>query len=192
MFVATMALSKVEVDNQVYGHKENSTSRPYTFLDIALSGCIDPPDAFWKCIMEYWNGFDALPHGQYQKLFRWYRDYWSPDFMGGEARSFYDGLPERLLVYRGHDRSRIHGLSFTVDMDMAKSFARGHRGLWNSDPVIMTRRIKKMTSLSFVLTGTKANWFCGERVPESWLVWNHAELRFESRSVPISEAAVLL
>ena len=68
---------------------------------------------------------------------------WSP-FLAEADPEFYDSLPETLTVYRGADRSCIEaGVSWTTDRHVAEGFARGHRLLFNPDPVVATATVRK-------------------------------------------------
>jgi hypothetical protein len=69
--------------------------------------------------------------------------------MEPEARRFYDNLPPILTVYRGANKDSGKGLSWTLDIEAAKNFARGHRGLLNQSPTIFTARVRK-SSVAFV------------------------------------------
>jgi len=64
-------------------------------------------------------------------------------FLIQEDRQWFDGLPDRLKVYRGCERGREHGLSWTVDPDVAQSFARGHRGVTNAELRVVACEIDK-------------------------------------------------
>jgi hypothetical protein len=53
-------------------------------------------------------------------------------------------------VFRGQDSGVRIGLSWTTDRDVAANFARGHRGLFNPDPVVLTTTIAK-SSIAFAV-----------------------------------------
>jgi len=68
--------------------------------------------------------------------------------MEPEARRFYDSLPPMITLFRGGDRQSGKGLSWTLDIETAKGFAQGHRGLFNPNPTIFTARVRK-SSIAF-------------------------------------------
>jgi hypothetical protein len=41
-----------------------------------------------------------------------------------------------LTIYRGGDATRLMGISWTTDFEIAKGFARGHRGIRNNKPAV--------------------------------------------------------
>jgi hypothetical protein len=138
-----------------------SAERPYAFLDAFAAICqATPPGnrgphsgrAFWRWIAAEWSGFDRIPHLTYAACFRQGRYYWSPACMGEAARTFYDALPKSsIAVFRGQDRSAHIGLSWTTDRTVANGFARGHRGLLNPNPVVLTTTVAKR-NVAFVNT----------------------------------------
>lgn len=98
---------------------------------------------FWRLVASEWDGFDAIPHAEYGRLFRRYREAWSPDVMEPDDRVFFDALAPTLTVYRGQDASAHVGLSWTLDRGVADEFAGGHRGILNAAPVVLEARIRK-------------------------------------------------
>ena len=64
-------------------------------------------------------------------------------FLEGKDKEFYDGLPKVVTVYRGCSTSRVRGLAWTTDLDIARQFARGHRQIAVPSPVVATAQIPK-------------------------------------------------
>jgi hypothetical protein len=60
----------------------------------------------------------------------------------GEAKWF-DALPRHLKVYRGCEIFGWHGLSWTLDKQVAVGFAKGHRGIKLNNPQIHSTIIEK-------------------------------------------------
>jgi len=58
-------------------------------------------------------------------------------------RAFYDTLPDYFTVYRGQNDGATVGLSWTLDKGVAEGFARGHRGIWNPSPIVITAEVYK-------------------------------------------------
>jgi hypothetical protein len=56
--------------------------------------------------------------------------------------AFYTGLPDRVSIWRGCERGRERGLSWTTDQAIAKEFARGKRCV-NEHPTLVTAEIPK-------------------------------------------------
>jgi len=60
----------------------------------------------------------------------------------------YNSLPDLVTVYRGNDAQRIVGLSWSTKLEVAESFARGHRVTNNANPVVATTTIAKSEIIS--------------------------------------------
>jgi hypothetical protein len=59
-----------------------------------------------------------------------------------EAREWFDALPAQINIYRGCQRGRERGLSWTTDIDVALKFSQGRR-CTNSLPTLMTATFPK-------------------------------------------------
>ena len=128
-----------------------SHERPGAFLDIFLENVpeyFERCRRFWPYVAQEWPSFDRIPHRDYARCFRAFRLGWSADCMEPEARRFYDSLPPMITLFRGGDRQSGKGLSWTLDIETAKGFAQGHRGLFNPNPTIFTARVRK-SSIAF-------------------------------------------
>jgi hypothetical protein len=75
-------------------------------------------------------------------------------FINPEDRAFYDGLPERVTVFRGCGRRRVRGMPWTTDRERAVFFARGGRFPSPPDPVIACAEVAK-ADLFFVSVARK-------------------------------------
>jgi hypothetical protein len=64
-------------------------------------------------------------------------------YYGDEQRAFFENLPQVVTIYRGCGRQRAAGISWTTDIKIAMGFARGHRQIGVSEPVIVTAEIDK-------------------------------------------------
>ena len=129
-----------------------SHERPGAFLDIFLENVpeyFERCRRFWPYVAQEWSSFDRIPHRDYARCFRAFWLGWSADCMEPEARRFYDSLPPMVTLYRGADRQSGKGLSWTLDMETAEGFARGHRGLRYPNPTIFSARVRK-SSVAFV------------------------------------------
>jgi hypothetical protein len=60
----------------------------------------------------------------------------------GEAREWFDSLPPVIEIYRGCQRVRKRGLSWTTDVNVAQEFARAKR-CHNSVPTLVSALIPK-------------------------------------------------
>jgi len=138
-----------------------SHQRPRALLDLFATAFADREDAgrcFWRLAITEWPNFDAIPHGEYQRLFRRYQREWRADYMRGTGLQLYRNLPEQVELFRGQNwrmpgaRRSSCGLSWTLDRDIATEFAIGCR-IRNPDPVILTTSVSK-SDVAFA---------CGER-----------------------------
>lgn len=107
-----------------------STARPWAVLIWAARLEWKEGRTFWAVIRETWPLFDRIPHRDFQRAFRYFKPF-APR----------DGLPERLTVYRGQAKTAPLGLSWTTSRTVAKSFARGHRGLSSPEPAIYSLKV---------------------------------------------------
>ncbi len=64
------------------------------------------------------------------------------DFLGPAERHFFDSLPDIVTVWRGCERGRERGLSWTTDRATAEGFARGKRCI-NKNPTLVRAEIPK-------------------------------------------------
>ena len=94
--------------NHLFGPKGGgSAERPWLVLDWCAALGEGDGPAFWQVILRAWTTFDRIPH------------------------------EEPVTVYRGQDDSAPLGLSWTLSWDVAQDFARGHRNIFNPDPVVL-------------------------------------------------------
>ena len=64
-----------------------------------------------------------------------------------EECQWYDTLPDYIRVYRGADTQSLYGLSWTTNKETALQFARGHRGIFNEAPALLSGFIRKYNIL---------------------------------------------
>jgi hypothetical protein len=64
------------------------------------------------------------------------------DLLGPEATAYFAALPEIVSVWRGCQRGRERGLSWTTDRTIAEGFASGKRCI-NSEPTLVSAKIQK-------------------------------------------------
>jgi hypothetical protein len=64
------------------------------------------------------------------------------DCLSEEVRAWFNSFPPEIEIYRGCQRGRERGLSWTVDMKVAQGFARGKR-CYNSVPTLVSALIPK-------------------------------------------------
>lgn len=107
-----------------------SQTRPWHFLNWGRRLADTDGETFWGLLVEYWSIFDQIPHEEFAALFARFR--------GSTPRA---GIPDKVTVYRGQDLTALPGLSWTTDREVAYSFARGHRGIKNPNPAIMTLEV---------------------------------------------------
>ena len=99
--------------------------RPWR-LDAFIEIADYPDDAeYWELLSHIWRDSENIH--QNKKLWRMF---WNSDrpmkhhAMDEEERAVLNGLPDRLTIYRGQDRSRLSGMSWTLDRDRAIWFAK--------------------------------------------------------------------
>lgn len=98
---------------------------------------------FWPALHSAWSGFDLIPHRQFARVFKDYKDSWSENHLAPEDASTYKALPDNITVFRGQDATAKVGLSWTLDRKVAEEFARGHRGIFNRNPVVIEAVVSK-------------------------------------------------
>jgi hypothetical protein len=98
-----------------------------------------------KVFLDWWHLCDA-PWGVRSDLARLLRSACSEvrvaDLLSPDARSFYEGLPALVPVWRGCERGRERGLSWTTDRIVAERFATGQRCI-NQKPTLVLAEIPK-------------------------------------------------
>lgn len=118
----------------------NSTKRPEIFLEIA-SYLND--DQFWPCLHSLWTGFDKINHTAYSELFIKRKRGWKSSYLSKEDQKLYNSLDDMITVYRGQNDGLFTGLSWTTDRNVAVEFARGHRNIYNSRPIVIEGLVDK-------------------------------------------------
>ncbi|WP_114963519.1 hypothetical protein [Tritonibacter mobilis] len=106
----------------------NSTERAKLVATWGESLTDDQGDAFWTVVSEEWCGFDDIPYARFERLFARFRKA-RPDYLVAHLPIYIGELFRG--QYPGHD-----GLSWTADISVAESFARGHRGKLVESPCI--------------------------------------------------------
>jgi hypothetical protein len=65
------------------------------------------------------------------------------DVLGSDESEWFGSLPDLIPIYRGCERGRERGLSWTTDINVALEFAQGRR-CTNQHPTLMTAIIPKL------------------------------------------------
>ena len=89
------------------------------------------------------GSFDAIPHRVFSLILSDLRAAWRADFLSADNRKFYNALPDRFTAFRGQNAGHPVGLSWTLNRDIASGFARGHRCLFNQEPIVISAQISK-------------------------------------------------
>lgn len=63
-------------------------------------------------------------------------------------QKFFDSLPDVITIYRGADKIRSLGMAWTTDIEVARLFAKGHRGYRVPDGRIVQTTIRKCDILT--------------------------------------------
>lgn len=131
------------VRSSIWGPGVNSTSRIGPLLNCLYRA---PTDALmWQAFNLGWSTCDAvdavalsLLHLRFDRA-----DLHGWEVLEGEDAIFYAGLPPNVTLYRGADGTREHGISWTTDLEIALSFANGHRGIAVPNPTVFTAMVDK-------------------------------------------------
>lgn len=107
-----------------------STIRPYLFLQWARNLPFSAGDVFWEAVQQVWSGFDRIPRQEFARHFKFFKIY-APR----------EGIPPKAIIYRGQSKRAPLGLAWTTCRDVAASFAKGHRGIKNPEPVIYSMEV---------------------------------------------------
>jgi hypothetical protein len=117
----------------------NSQERIAELVPLIMN---ETPEIFWQIFISNWSSCGTAWQWQRKLVPIFHRVGQCPPDRAG--RDCLDGLPDQLTLYRGADRSRIEGaISWTTDKEIARRFARGHRGIRTPDPVIAVAAIAK-------------------------------------------------
>ena len=107
-----------------------SAERPYLFLRWACKIPFLEGRIFWEALQDVWSGFDRIPHQDFSFAFRHFK-----------ILAPREGIPTKAIIYRGQSKRAPLGLSWTTCRDVAASFAEGHRGIKNPEPVIYSMEV---------------------------------------------------
>jgi hypothetical protein len=117
-----------------YALSLNSQDRMPNLIDLWAE--LQPP-TFWRAMRAWWNMCDcSWDYGDaVLNLLRRHA-------ATAPARKNRQGTNET-AIYRGCSRSRILGVSWTTDIEVARGFARGHRHIPITDPVIASAVVSR-------------------------------------------------
>lgn len=127
-----------DLDQQLKLFGSDGKAEAVSLLGRYMSGAV-----FWKVLHRHWTGFDAINHAAFEHLFNKHRLAWREEFLCKDDAEVYASLPPTVHVFRGQCQRSSLGLSWTTDREIAADFARGHRGLLNSEPVIYEMAVRK-------------------------------------------------
>ena len=99
---------------------------------------------FVKLVHQNWTGCDNFSDltNDFKKLFNAHFKNADSVVKSSEAKWF-NSLPRAFKVYRGCEIFGWHGLSWTLDKQVAVGFAKGHRGIKLNNPQIHSTIINK-------------------------------------------------
>jgi len=135
-------LSDAEIKDRLWGpYSGGSDVRAYVLTDMLFRAETD--DEFWRIFQFGWPTSDNTWYCRRDiKMLLDEREPAGP-FLKGADKEFYDSLPDLVTVYRGCSSSRVRGLAWTTDLDIARRFARGHRQIDVPSPVVATANVPK-------------------------------------------------
>jgi hypothetical protein len=105
-----------------------------------------PPQVFWKIFLKVWSVCDCtwnVRDAFLDLLKNASARIPAASYLSEDARELLQNLPADLLVFRGCSRTRVNGLSWSIDPVKAMEFAVGHRSIPVPDPVLVTAKIKR-------------------------------------------------
>lgn len=124
--------------------RESSETRLPAMLD-ALEG-VDAA-TFWTVFQADWPVCDdTWQHRRRLLRVLKQRQPFAPHMIDAN-RELYERLPDEILLHRGCDMSRVKGISWTVDRQVAEGFARGHRMIYNPAPTVISATVYKFDVL---------------------------------------------
>jgi hypothetical protein len=132
-----------EIVATLWGPGVNSHTRVEPLLRLTSW---QPPEVFWRVFNLVFATCDATWPWRSELLDHLrarHQEMAGSTFLDGEARAFFDGLPDLVAVHRGCSRPRVRGVSWSTDPEVAAGFAAGHRGIRVPDPVIASAVIPK-------------------------------------------------
>jgi hypothetical protein len=101
------------------------------------------PGIFWPAFMEAWSSCDATWDARARLLPALQDMEPAVPFFSQAQRAFFDALPAQVKVFRGCSRPRLRGVAWTTDRTVAEGFAKGHRTLRVSEPVVASAIVPK-------------------------------------------------
>lgn len=122
--------------DQLFGIGVDSAGRGFALYNL-LSQAWMPDSYKWKIFQDTWPSCDNVD----SELISAFENCFSGESLGwehlnGQDLVFYNSLPDEIEVFRGSSPGRKLGWSWTTDMMVATSFARGHRGIPVREPTI--------------------------------------------------------
>jgi hypothetical protein len=115
---------------------------------------------FWKVFNAVWSDCDNTwdSQGDLRDEIEWRSINGGPlsqDFLDLDQRAFLDGLKtdhrSMITVYRGCSAPRLRGMSWTSDLDVARRFAKGHRGIPVPEAAVFRAKVRKDSIFTVIL-----------------------------------------
>lgn len=108
-------------------------------------------ETYWSLLKHIWIDSENIWQNQdlWLDLLTWNRPGFFKFFMSEEENKVYDSLPDKVTVYRGYNAKRpssANGLSYTLNPDVAKKFAKR----FTSSPAVKTRTISKSQITAYI------------------------------------------
>lgn len=120
-----------------------SHKRPEKFFDLAINLPRLPGATFWRMLHRHWSSFDAIDHERFGFLMGVHAAAWRSEYLRIGDCWLYRDLPKKIPVFRGQDAKAPVGLAWSLDSEVAGTFARGHRGFYNDHPVVLCGYVNK-------------------------------------------------
>lgn len=130
-------------EDQIYGPGIDSTSRPYALADAMENA--ETAEQVWVLFNRGWPSCDAMRPDVLANIMKVLvaQQRLGTDYLDAENQAFFDGLPEVVTIYRGAVPARRLGIAWTTDIEVAREFALGHRGIRPFGSMIYRTEIAK-------------------------------------------------
>lgn len=134
--------------SRVAGPHVDSYNRP-----LALAGALEEaptPAHVWATLEVGLSGCDTMPdqvEGDILAVLK-AQPLRGVELLSDLNQTFFDSLPDVITIYRGAQKIRSLGMSWTTDIEVAKLFAKGHRGYRVPDGRIVQTTIRKCDILT--------------------------------------------
>ena len=135
-----------DIEDRLFGPGVGSDRRLGAMLQELRT--VADPAIFWRVFQETWSSCDDTSKYRDELVAELYSRQPMVQFLRAGNRLFFDALSDEFIAYRGCDRSKQQGVSWTTNSQVAEKFALGHRGISVPDPVVVCVAVRKSDILA--------------------------------------------